>query len=242
MLKKNYFMCIFLTIIFILLGAIGFYYNNLLKYESKLVNDNIKEVTFETIVESNQSDNLKFEITKTDSKYNTTFKNDIYYYNQNDYANIPYGTYGTIKGYGCGPTAMAMILSSFTKTSITPIETTKFACDNGYCSENGTNSRFFLRIAQEYNLVVEGPLDTNDIDNQLRVKETLESGKSLVIMSVGDGYFYKGGHYLVVAKSNNGNIQVLDPNSVEKTTTYTFDFLMSQVVNPKYFYVVKEGE
>lgn len=245
MFKKIFFLSILFTLIFLTLGIVGFIYSNK-KFNDTIIDKKINEQLVETSNNADKSDGIEFEITEknSDNIFNTTFKNDIYYYNQNDYGSSAYGTFGTIKGYGCGPTAMAIIISSFTKKEITPIETTKYACDNGYCTQDGTNSKFFSRIAKEYKLIVEGPLNTSNIENQNKVLEKLEEGQSLVIMSVSDGYFYKGGHYIVLSKSKNGNIQVLDPNSIEKSITYTFDFLMDkEKTNPQYFYIVsEEGE
>ena len=53
---------------------------------------------------------------------------EVVYYNQLDerYANKPYGT-DDIGGYGCGPTAMAMVVSSLTDDLVDPVEMAKWS-------------------------------------------------------------------------------------------------------------------
>ena len=55
---------------------------------------------------------------------------EVVYYNQLDerYANKPYGT-DNIGGYGCGPTAMAMVVSSLTDDLVDPVEMAKWSYD-----------------------------------------------------------------------------------------------------------------
>ena len=53
---------------------------------------------------------------------------EVIYFNQLDqrYANQPYGT-DNIGGYGCGPTSMAIVVSSLTDDIVDPVEMTKWA-------------------------------------------------------------------------------------------------------------------
>ena len=65
---------------------------------------------------------------------------EVVYFNQLDerYANQPYGT-DNIGGYGCGPTSMAIVVSSLTDDMVDPVEMAKWAYDNGYwCSKSGS--------------------------------------------------------------------------------------------------------
>ena len=64
----------------------------------------------------------------------------VVYYNQLDerYASQPYGT-DNIGGYGCGPTAMAIVVSSLTDDMVDPVEMAKWSYDNGYwCKSSGS--------------------------------------------------------------------------------------------------------
>ena len=57
----------------------------------------------------------------------------VVYYNQLDkrYASKPYGT-DDIGTYGCGPTCMAMVVSSLTNETVDPVEMARWAYENGY--------------------------------------------------------------------------------------------------------------
>ncbi len=65
---------------------------------------------------------------------------EVVYYNQLDkqYCNKPYGT-DHIGGYGCGPTSMAIVVSSLTDKTVDPVAMSKWAYENGYwCSKSGS--------------------------------------------------------------------------------------------------------
>ena len=57
----------------------------------------------------------------------------VVYYNQLDerYAGKAYGT-DNIGGYGCGPTAMAIVVSSLTDDMVDPVEMAEWSYNNGY--------------------------------------------------------------------------------------------------------------
>ena len=243
-----------LIALLLVLGNLGFAFKYYKKsnYEVKdntykeniINNDNSETVDNSTVVETvNMSDS---DTVIDDGEYLfTNFKNKIFYFNQRDYAAERYGTYGTIKGYGCGPTTMAMILSSFLNEKITPVEATNWACSHNYCSENGTNNRFFFAIGSEYNLKVEGPFESDKEENRGMVYDALSKGDFLVILSVGYGDFYQGGHYMLLAGLENDKVVVADPNSRDNTKSYSYDYLMSESTNPQNFYIIsenKEGE
>lgn len=60
---------------------------------------------------------------------------DLVYYNQGEepWASGKYGP-DSISGYGCGPTAMAMIVSSLSGELVNPIEMAQLAYEAGYCA------------------------------------------------------------------------------------------------------------
>ena len=81
------------------------------------------------------------------------------YYNQDLYYDVMYGHAGTIQEAGCGPTSMAMVLSSLLLIEITPIEVAKYSVENNYRVEtktkngwvgNGTNEGLFPSIVEKY--------------------------------------------------------------------------------------------
>ena len=171
-----------------------------------------------------------------------TFKNKIIYHNQGDYLQ-PYGSYGTIKSHGCGPTSMAIVISSFRGQAVSPVETTNWACSNGYCSSNGSYHSVICALAIQYGLKCSGEIDSQSTEGQQRVVNALASGDSLVVVLAGPGYFTGGGHFFVVTGIDaSGNITVADPGSRTRTSKpYTFN----QLVNPtqghaRKFWIISE--
>ena len=235
MKKFIIFSIVFLILILSCLGVSGATY--------KFASSNVKEVVNEVLVEVPiyPDNNGKMKI-DTDEFYFTNFKNKIYYYNQNDYYNTPYSIYGTVMSHGCGPTSMAMVISSFKDEKITPAETVKYACNYGFCTASGTDLSFFESIGKEYGLKVEGPLLASDKDNQIKALESLMTDNKLVIIRAYNGYFYNGSHYMLLAGIKNGKILVLDPKSREKTMPYTFEYLMGSSVKARYIFIISEED
>ena len=82
----------------------------------------------------------------------------VVYYNQLDkrYASKPYGT-DDIGTYGCGPTCMAMVVSSLTSETVDPVEMACWAYENGYwCSRSGSYHSLIPGAAKEWGLPVQG--------------------------------------------------------------------------------------
>jgi len=70
----------------------------------------------------------------------TDGETEVIYFNQLDerYANQPYGT-DHIGGYGCGPTSMAIVVSSLTSETVDPVQMARWAYEHGYwCSKSGS--------------------------------------------------------------------------------------------------------
>ena len=83
---------------------------------------------------------------------------EVVYFNQLDerYANKPYGT-DNIGGYGCGPTAMSIVVSSLTSETVDPIEMAKWSYENGgWCSKSGSYHALIPNAAKAWGLTVEG--------------------------------------------------------------------------------------
>jgi peptidoglycan hydrolase-like protein with peptidoglycan-binding domain len=68
--------------------------------------------------------------------------------------NVKYSTHTskqTIGNSGCGTTSMAMILATWEDSKITPVETSKWAVDNGYRTyDSGTSWSFFKWIFKKF--------------------------------------------------------------------------------------------
>lgn len=153
----------------------------------------------------------------------TTGINDPVYYSQHDseWGSNSYGS-GTISSSGCGPTSIAMVISTLTDKKVTPDQMAKEAEDNGYKTSGGTDSNFFYYVAKEYGFKIRPR--TSNINNAL---DALKSGNCMVIVSVtkkgsslnsnSEGYFTGGGHFMVItAVDDNNNVTVYDPNAGNK--------------------------
>lgn len=154
-----------------------------------------------------------------------TFKDgsrEVVYYNQMDsrWADKPYGPRDTIGVSGCGPTSLAIVVSTFSDKSIDPVTMAKWAYDNGYLAE-GTGSYHSLIPdgAQHFGLNVQGAAQK---DRQTIIN-ALYSGK-LVVAIMGKGHFTSSGHFMVLrGVTTEGKILVADPAS-RKRSEQAWDF------------------
>ncbi|WP_164779740.1 C39 family peptidase [Paenibacillus kobensis] len=136
----------------------------------------------------------------------------------------------TIATSGCGPTCMAMAITTLTGNKVEPPATCKFALDNGFrTDDNGTAWGFFGRIASVYGLKCSQTSDWND------VRAALSQPGPIVIASMRPGHFTGGGHYIllhnILKKNGEWWIDVLDPN-IDNTryTHYGNDRLIDEGV------------
>ena len=138
----------------------------------------------------------------------------VVYYNQLDkrYADKPYGT-DDIGTYGCGPTCMAMVVSSLTNDTVDPVEMARWAYENGYwCSKSGSYHSLIPGAAKAWGLPVQGCGQT---DGQLIV-DALPQGK-LVVEIMLNGHFTSSGHFILLRGVENGKILVADPASYTRS-------------------------
>ena len=139
---------------------------------------------------------------------------EVVYFNQLDerYANQPYGT-DNIGGYGCGPTSMAIVVSSLTDDMVDPVEMAKWAYDNGYwCSKSGSYHALIPAAAKKWGLLVEGCPATEP----QRIVDALSDGK-LVVALMTKGHFTSSGHFIVLRGVANEKILVADPASTTRS-------------------------
>ena len=138
--------------------------------------------------------------------------NGFPYYKQYDdrWANTAYGSSGTIKSAGCGPTAMAMVLKSYGQ-NVTPVDTAAWSQKNGYrIPGSGTSWAFFDAIGKTAGLT------TSQFTGIDQAKQYLAQGVP-VIGSMMPGDFTKGGHFLVFSGIKNDQVTVNDPASEDRT-------------------------
>jgi uncharacterized protein YvpB len=120
----------------------------------------------------------------------------------------PYGS-GTIFECGCGPTSMAMIISTLTARKINPEEMAKWASDNNY-QQSGCGSSWFWE--QENTQTTYG-ITTTAIASPQQMIDALKAGK-LVIISVGHFPLPTSsdkGHISIIRKYSGGNFYFADP-------------------------------
>ena len=135
---------------------------------------------------------------------------EVVYYNQLDerYANKPYGT-DDIGGYGCGPTCMAMVVSSLTDDLVDPVEMAKWSYEHGYwCSGSGSYHALIPAAAEAWGLPVSGCTASEP----QRITDALSSSK-LVVAIMSAGHFTSSGHFIVLRGVQDEKILVADPAS-----------------------------
>ncbi len=142
------------------------------------------------------------------------FDGNIVYYNQREepWGSAAYGNgwLGTIAANGCGPTSMAMVLSSMTDQNVTPIEMANYATRNGHVmpGDGGSYWSLFPGAASTYGL------SCTQTTSRSQIIEALSNG-ALVIASQNNAlgnYWTYGGHFIVLTGiTESGNITVADP-------------------------------
>lgn len=128
------------------------------------------------------------------------------YFNQGDSAWNQNGY--CIAKAGCGPTSMAVVISSLTGKWVTPLDTAIWGYQHGFYSREGSAHEMIPAMATAYGLRCQGV----GTDYQA-IKNALKAGKPVVCL-MGPGYFTRGGHFMVlVAIDNNDCVTVADVGS-----------------------------
>lgn len=148
-----------------------------------------------------------------------SFDGEIWVYYQYDYPNVSYGD-GTIADSGCGPTAMAMVVSSFLNEEHDPVELAEYAMQkNHYVNGVGTAHAFFADAAKKYGFTVREVSKKNYEE----VLTALNRGDSLVIAPMGKGPFTDKGHFILLTGTDGENVMVQDPGSEKRSKTWNFE-------------------
>lgn len=142
----------------------------------------------------------------------TQGEHELVYYNQTaePWRNMEYGPNNTIAKYGCGPTSMAMVLSTFLQEDITPETASRWAYNNNYFAHNsGSYHSLIPEMAEAYGLEWKSlRLPTkNDLINEL-------NDGNLIVVLLGYGTFASAGHFVVLRDvSESGEIYMADSQS-----------------------------
>lgn len=166
---------------------------------------------------------------KNPEKYTKGHKIPVTMYSQNDpaWSGYLYGGLDPMSTHGCGPTALAIAVSSLSDTAITPVDAAKWAEANGcYSPGSGSAHALIPNGAASYGLRVE-KLD------QLTPEafRTALSFDKLLVLLMGPGDFSDSGHFIVAyGYDENGNILVADPASTERSAArWPAETLLSQL-------------
>lgn len=153
----------------------------------------------------------------------------LVYYNQADprWANSLYGPSDPMSTHGCGPTAVAMVVSSFTGNTVSPLDVAKWASDSGYCSKGeGSIHALIPGGMVHYGLAVTSITDKSKENIINEIKQG-----NIVVALMNKGYFTNGGHFLLLTQvTDDGLIRIADPASWANTNqAWDPDFILSQV-------------
>ena len=149
--------------------------------------------------------------------YLTGGSRDLVYYDQTDaaWAEQPYGS-DTIGRYGCGPTVMAMAVSTLSDTPMDPAQMALHCADKGYwAKKHGSYWSIVPGAAKDFGLSCTSlPPEETDADT---IFQYLSTGHLLVAL-VGPGHFTSGGHFILLRGSTlDGEVLVADPASPERS-------------------------
>lgn len=147
---------------------------------------------------------------------------EVVYYCQYEepWADYSYGD-STISVCGCGPTTMAIVVSTLTNQEITPIDAADYATEHGfYFNGVGTMWSYFVRGAEGYGLI-----PVNHGNDLMTALECIPEG-GMVVISVGksdgtgNGLYRGNGHFMAIRGiTEDGKILVADPASRSNSET-----------------------
>lgn len=142
---------------------------------------------------------------------------DIVYYNQTDEAREGqmYGT-DPLRTHGCGPTAMAMAVSSLTEETVDPEDMAKLCVRRGcWCKSHGSYLSVVQTVAEAYGLSCES-VDLDTLDEETLSLRLATGDVAVALMT--RGHFTRGGHFILLrGVTLSGEILVADPASRDRS-------------------------
>lgn len=140
---------------------------------------------------------------------------ELVYFNQGEepWASAAFGP-DLIMGFGCGPTAMSMVVSTLSGQVVDPAQMAQLAAQQGYCAPgSGSYLSLVEGMARYFGLTAQpcGEISAGELCQRLA------SGQLMVAL-MGPGHFTTGGHFIVLRGATlTGQVLVADPNSRERS-------------------------
>ncbi len=142
---------------------------------------------------------------------------DVAYFNQTDEARAAqmYGS-DPLRTHGCGPTAMAMAVSTLAGEVVDPEDMARVCVERGYwCKSHGSYLSMVQGVAEAYGLSCE-PADLTTLEADT-IYSRLSAG-DLAVALMTKGHFTKGGHFILLRGTTlSGEILVADPASRDRS-------------------------
>ena len=142
---------------------------------------------------------------------------DVAYFNQTDEARSEqkYGS-DPLATHGCGPTAMAMAVSSLTEEIVDPADMAALCVKQGHwCPHHGSYLSIVQGVAETYGLACES-LDLETLDEDALYQRLASGDVAVALMT--KGHFTKGGHFILLRGTTlTGQILVADPASRDRS-------------------------
>lgn len=182
--------------------------------EDEMVNQLAGPPAIEEVPPAEESKVTEF-VTRDGREYLTGGVVDLVYYNQGEepWASQTFGN-DPIRGYGCGPTAMAMLASSLTGEETDPGAMADWAYQQGYCAPGSGSS---LSIVEGTASAIGLEAEAYEAASADALVQQLASGHIFVALMT-RGHFTERGHFIILrGVTLEGRVLVADPNSRERS-------------------------
>lgn len=143
------------------------------------------------------------------------------YYSMEDplWADYPYDAANTpeierMKDSACGPTSMAIAVSSLLRRAVLPPVLADWSNAHGFRDPDGihgTSDAFFPACAERYGLFAER-VEITGPESFARAEAELAAGHAIICNVVPGSPFTPNGHYNLIQRIENGRIHICDPN------------------------------
>ncbi len=162
------------------------------------------------------------------------YKVPITAYTQNDpaWANYLYGGMDPMITHGCGPTALAIAVTSLTDQVLTPPQAADWSSAHGYhYPDSGSVHAIIPDGATYFGMKVETiSTITEDVAKMIFLQN------KVIVLLMGPGDFTTGGHFIIAyGYAPDGTIYVHDPASPERSNqTWSISTLVEQASKNAY--------